>query len=89
MKGRQRGGTIRPTTNEWHKAQQLGDICWLCVVWDPLDSPDPTPVMVQDPVKRLDHTKREVVATRHYDFPAEAMEHAAAPRSEPIDWSSG
>ena len=77
VKGRQRGGTIRLTTNEWYKAQQLGDTYWLYVVWNPLDSPDPTPVMVQNPAKRLDHAKREVVATRHYDFPAEAVENAA------------
>ena len=77
VKGRQRGGTIRLTTNEWYKAQQLGDTYWLYVVWDPLDGPDPTPVMVRNPAKRLDHAKREVVAARHYDFPAEAVENAA------------
>ncbi len=77
VKGRQRGGTIRLTTNEWYKAQQLGDTYWLYVVWDPLDGPDPTPVMVRNPAKCLDHAKREVVAARHYDFPAEAVENAA------------
>ncbi len=77
VKGRQRGGTIRLTTNEWHKANQLGDTYWLYVVWDPLESPDPTPVMVQNPAKRLDHAKQEVVAARYYDFSADAVERAA------------
>ena len=76
VKGRQRGRTIRLTTNEWHKAHQLGDTYWLYVVWDPLESPDPTPVMVQNPAKRLDHAKQEVVAARYYDFSAEAIESA-------------
>ena len=77
VKGRQRGGTIRLTTNEWYKAQQLGDTYWLYVVWDPLDNPDPVPLMVRNPAKRLDHAKQEVVAARYYDFPAEAVENAA------------
>ena len=76
VKGRQRGGTIRLTTNEWHKAHQLGDTYWLYVVWDPLESPDSTPVMVQNPAKRLDHAKQEVLAARYYDFSAEAVEGA-------------
>ena len=76
VKGRQRGRTIRLTTNEWHKAHQLGDTYWLYVVWDPLESPDTTPVMVQNPAKRLDHAKQEVVAARYYDFSAEAIERA-------------
>ena len=77
VKGRQHGGTIRLTTNEWYKAQQLGDTYWLYVVWDPLDNPDPVPLMVRNPAKRLDHAKQEVVAARYYDFPAEAVERAA------------
>ncbi len=77
VKGRQRGRTIRLTTNEWYKAQQLGDTYWLYVVWDPLDSLDPVPLMVRNPAKRLDHAKQEVVAARYYDFAAEAVESAA------------
>ena len=83
VKGRQRGGTIRLTTNEWHKAHQLGDTYWLYVVWDPLERPDPTPVMVQNPAKRLDHAKQEVVAARYYDFSAEAIEGAVHRQGKP------
>jgi superfamily II DNA or RNA helicase len=78
VKGRTRGQPIRLTTNEWYKAAQLGDSYWLYVVWDPLGSPDPEPLRVQNPVKHLDHVKREVVATRFYDIPAEAIERASA-----------
>lgn len=88
VKGRQRGGTIRLTTNEWHKAHQLGDTYWLYVVWDPLDNPDPTPVMVHNPAKRLDHAKQEVVAARYYDFSAEAIEGAVRRQGDSLRPSS-
>jgi hypothetical protein len=79
VKGRRRGQTIRLTTNEWYKATQLGDTYWLYVVWDPLDNPSPEPLRIQNPAKRLDHAKREVVAARYYDIPSEAIESAARP----------
>jgi len=74
VKGRTRGQPIRLTTNEWYKAAQLGDTYWLYVVWDPLSSPSREPLRIQNPVKHLDHAKREVVAARYYDIPAEAIE---------------
>ena len=77
VKGRRRGQPLRLTTNEWYKAQQLGDTYWLYVVWDPLDAPDPVPLMVRNPAARLDHAKKEVVAARYYDLPAAAVEKAA------------
>ncbi len=77
VKGRRRGQPIRLTTNEWYKATQLGDSYWLYVVWNPLNGPDPEPLRIQNPVKHLDHAKREVIAARYYDIPAEAVEHAA------------
>jgi hypothetical protein len=75
VKGRTRGHSIRLTTNEWYKAAQLGDSYWLYVVWDPLANPDPEPLKICNPVKHLDHAKREVV--RYFDIPAEAIESAA------------
>ena len=77
VKGRRRGQPIRLTTNEWYKAAQLGDSYWLYVVWDPLNKPDAEPLRIQNPVKHLDHAKREVVAARYFDIPAEAVENAA------------
>src|SRR5213080_3942029 len=77
VKGRSRGQPVRLTTNEWYKATQLGDTYWLYVVWDPLNNPEAVPVMVQNPAKHLDHAKREIVAARYYDLPAEAVEQAA------------
>ena len=77
VKGRTRGHPIRLTTNEWYKAAQLGDSYWLYVVWNPLDNPDPEPLIIRNPVKHLDHAKREVIAARHYDIPAQAIEAAA------------
>ena len=77
VKGRTRGQPIRLTTNEWYKAAQLGDTYWLYVVWDPLNNPSREPLRIQNPVKHLDHAKREVVAARYYDIPAESIEQAA------------
>jgi len=77
VKGRKRGQPIRLTTSEWYKAAQLGDSYWLYVVWDPLDSPSPELLRIQSPAKHLDHAKREIVAARYYDIPAEAVEQAA------------
>jgi hypothetical protein len=77
VKGRTRGQPVRLTTNEWYKAAQLGDSYWLYVVWDPLQEPNPEPVMIQNPFKHLDYAKREVVAARYYDIPADAIDKAA------------
>jgi hypothetical protein len=77
VKGRQRGQTIRLTTNEWYKAVQLGDSFWLYVVWDPLNNPNPEPLRIQNPAKHLDQAKKEVVAARFFDIPASVIEEAA------------
>jgi len=77
VKGRTPGQPIRLTTNEWYKASQLGDSYWLYVVWNPLQSPSTQPLIIRNPVKHLDHAKREVIAARHYDIPAQAVEGAA------------
>ena len=82
VKGRRRGRPVRLTTNEWYKAQQLGDSYWLYVVWDPLDDPDPVPLMIRNPARRLDHAKQEVVGSRYYDLPAAAVEQAAREQEE-------
>ena len=82
VKGRKRGRPVRLTTNEWYKAQQLGDTYWLYVIWDPLDNPDSVPLMIQNPAKHLDYAKKEIVAARYYDVPAVAVEKAAYERRE-------
>jgi hypothetical protein len=46
------------------------------VVWDPLGKPDPEPMIIQNPVKHLDHAKREIVAARFFEIPALAIEEA-------------
>jgi SNF2 family DNA or RNA helicase len=77
VKGRQKGQPIRLTTNEWYKAQQLGESFWLYVIWNPLQSPDPTPIMIQNPAKHLEHAAKPVVSARFYDIPAESILDAA------------
>jgi superfamily II DNA or RNA helicase len=77
VKGRQKGQPIRLTTNEWYKAQQLGDSFWLYVIWNPLQNPDPTPIMIQNPGKHLEHAAKPVVSARFYDIPAESILDAA------------
>ena len=77
VKGRRSDRPVRLTTNEWYKAQQLGDTYWLYVVWDPLENQDADPVMIRNPAKHLDYAKKEVVAARYYDVPANAVKQAA------------
>lgn len=81
VKGRLRGQPVRLTTNEWYKAQQLAETYWLYVVWNPLgDSPEL--VRIHNPVAKLDHAKREIVAARFYEIPAEAIHAANEQRHE-------
>ncbi|MBP8986101.1 MAG: DUF3883 domain-containing protein, partial [Syntrophobacterales bacterium] len=76
VKGRLRGQPVRLTTNEWYKAQQLAETYWLYVVWDPLgDAPEI--VCIQNPVAKLDYAKREIVAARFYEIPADAVQNVA------------
>ncbi|AHB89087.1 helicase Snf2/Rad54 family [Thermosynechococcus sp. NK55a] len=75
VKGRARGQPVRLTTNEWYKAQQLAETYWLYVVWDPL-GPNPELVRIQNPAVRLDHAKRQIVAARFFEIPAEAVVEA-------------
>jgi hypothetical protein len=72
VKGRMRGQAVRLTTNEWYRARQLAETYWLYVVWDPL-SKSPELVRIQNPAVRLDHAKREIVAARFFEIPAEAV----------------
>lgn len=72
VKGRLRGQPVRLTTNEWYKAAQLAETYWLYVVWDPL-SDSPEIVRIHNPVAKLDHVKREIVAARFYKISAEAI----------------
>jgi hypothetical protein len=76
VKGRVRGQPVRLTVNEWYKAHQLAETFWLYVVWDPLGK-KPELVTVHNPVARLDHAKREIVAARFFEIPAEAIARAA------------
>ncbi|MDY0295903.1 MAG: helicase-related protein [Acidobacteriota bacterium] len=76
VKGRLRGQPVRLTTNEWYKGQQLAETYWLYVVWGPLgDSPEL--VRIHNPVAKLDHAKREIVAARFYEISADAVNQAA------------
>jgi hypothetical protein len=77
VKGRTRGYSIRLTTNEWYKATQLGDTYWLYVVWDPL-GPTPELLVIRNPAAKLDHAKKEIVAARHFEIPADAVNSAAS-----------
>ncbi|MFH1009845.1 MAG: hypothetical protein V1784_01245, partial [bacterium] len=61
----------------WYKAQQLADTYWLSVVWDPTGS-DPEHVAIKNPAATLDHAKREIMAARFYEIPAEAILRAGS-----------
>jgi len=76
VKGRRSGQPVRLTTNEWLKARQLRDTYWLYVVWDPKKT-GASPLTLRDPAHKLEHAVREILATRFYEIPAEALEKAA------------
>jgi hypothetical protein len=80
VKGRMRNKPVRLTDGEWRKARQLAETYWLYVVWDPLAGKD-KPLRVQNPAAKLDYAKREIVAARFFEFPAEAVTGAASPAS--------
>ncbi len=46
----------------------------LYVAWDPLGNPDPESVRIQNPAKHLDYARREVMTSRFFDIPDEAIE---------------
>ena len=73
VKGRKKGQPIRLTTNECYKRNELSDSYWLYVVWDPLEKPDEEPIRIQNPAKKLDHAKRQIVAARFFEIPEEAV----------------
>ena len=73
VKGRKKSQPIRLTTNEWYKANQLGDSYRLYVVWDPLENSDSEPIRIQNPTKKLDHVKKEIVTARFFEIPAYAI----------------
>jgi len=54
------------------------DILAICsVVWNPLRVDSPELLRIHNPVAKLDHAKREIVAARFYEIPAEAVQQAA------------
>lgn len=72
-----RGTPIQLTVNEWYHAQQLTEMYWLYVVWDPLGQPDL--VRIQNPAVKLDHAKREVVTARFFEIPAAIQQAGGKP----------
>ncbi len=77
VKGYTKGNPIQLTVNEWYKAQQLAETYWLYVVWNPLE-PDAELVRIHNPAVKLDHAKQEIIASRFFEIPAEAINQQAA-----------
>lgn len=72
VKSRARGQPVRLTTNEWCKAQQFSDTYWLSVIRVSLGESSEL-VRIKNPAACLDHAKREIVAGRFLEIPAEAV----------------
>lgn len=71
VKRREKGQPIRLAKNEWFKATQLGNS--YCVFWDPLENQDAEPIKIQNPARKLDRVEKEIVATRFFEIPADAI----------------
>ncbi len=72
VKGYTRGTPIQMEVSEWYAAQLLRETYWLYVAWDPLTN-DAEPIRIQHPAARLEHAAKEVVKTRVFVIPAEAI----------------
>ncbi len=46
-------------------------------VWNPLENPDPMPLMIQNLAKYLEHAAKPVVAERCYDISSTVIEQVA------------
>ena len=68
MSGTRRSSSATPTGYTW------SGTLWI--------APDPIPLTIQNPAKYLDYAKKEVVAARYYDLPANAVEQAARDQRE-------
>lgn len=73
VKGRKPDGNVVLAMNERFKARQLDEHCWLCVVGDLLGQSREL-VLIQNPVRKLDHAKREIIAARNYEIPADTLQ---------------
>ncbi|OKH17699.1 hypothetical protein NIES208_08580 (plasmid) [[Limnothrix rosea] IAM M-220] len=60
------------TSNEWRKAQQLGDSYWLYVVWG-CKTDHPQLLMIQDPARNLAGDVQELKQVTRYMINAEAI----------------
>jgi hypothetical protein len=73
VKGRaQANQEISLTSNEWRKAQQLGDSYWLYVVWGCKTS-NPKLLKIENPAKVLVGDAKEIRQVTRYLVPAEAI----------------
>ncbi len=73
VKARAGIGSVALTTNEWFKAQHLGDDFYLYVVWNAAKKPDSKPLIIRNPAKNLS-VSQEVV--RYFVNPEEIREKA-------------
>jgi hypothetical protein len=67
---------IALSTNEWRRAQQLGDTYWLYVVWG-CKTAEPTLFRIQNPARVLAGSAKEYKEITRYLIPAGAIEQNA------------
>ena len=73
VKGRaQMNQDVSLTSNEWRKAQQLGDTYWLYVVWN-CKGEQPQLLTIQNPAVALAGEVREVKQVTRYVIGADAL----------------
>jgi SNF2 family DNA or RNA helicase len=73
VKSRAGVGSVALTTNEWFKAQHLGDDFYLYVVWNAVQDPNSKPLIIRNPAKNLS-VSQEIV--RYFVYPEEIREKA-------------
>jgi hypothetical protein len=64
------------TSNEWRRAQQLGDTYWLYVVWNCQEGGEPQLLTIQNPALVLAGEVKEVRQVTRYIIGAKALQEA-------------
>lgn len=82
VKGRaQKNEEVSLTSNEWRKAQQLGETYWLYVVWG-CKTDQPQLLMIQNPARVFAGDAKEVEEVTRYLIPYQSIQkHAMSGRS--------
>ena len=77
-----RGRQLRLTTNDWYRAQQLGNTSCVYVLCCSIANLETFPLMIQGPAKHLDYSYKGVGAAHYNTGPPGTIERAVPEHRE-------